>query len=266
MSKTLALIGSRFGKLTVIGYDGKDKFGKHRWLCACDCQGPNSIKSVEQGKLFRKDSTPTRSCGCLVLKHGASANSHTTPTYRTWASINERIKRPENPSYKYYGGKGIKICEQWDSRNSDGFSNFLADMGERPKGKTIGRIDSSGDYEPSNCRWETAREQGGNKKNNRVFAIEGIEMTLAEWSRQTGVPATTIAHRINSGWDAAAAITTPSRELDQSWMQSRLIEANGKRLSVKQWAEVTGVGAGTIYARLNSGWDEEKAVLTPPTR
>lgn len=266
MAKTLALIGTRFGKLTVIGYDGRDKFGKHRWLCACDCQGPNSIKSIEQGKLFRKDSTPTRSCGCLVLKHGASANSRTTPTYRTWVSINERIKRPENPSYKYYGAKGIKICERWDSRNPEGFSNFLADMGERPEGKTIGRINVFGNYEPGNCRWETAREQASNKGNNRVIEIAGLKMTIAEWSRQTGVSQNTIFNRLSAGWDASEAITKPPKKLDQSWNKFRMIEAGGRRLSVKEWAEVTGLSPGTIYARLRSGWDEEKAVLTPPTR
>lgn len=142
----------------------------------------------------------------------------------------------------------------------------MADMGERPEGKTIGRINVFGSYEPGNCRWETAREQASNKGNNRVIEIAGLKMTVAEWSRQTGVSQNTIFNRLSAGWDAGEAVTKPPKKLDQSWNKFRTIEAGGKKLSVKEWAEVTGISPATIYARLRNGWDEEKAVLTPPTR
>lgn len=95
-------------------------------------------------------------------RHGHTANGVISPTYRSWTAMNARCTYPSQPQYADYGGRGIRVCEQWKGRG--GFDNFLADMGERPDGTTLDRIDPDGNYEPSNCRWATPSEQAANKR------------------------------------------------------------------------------------------------------
>lgn len=100
----------------------------------------------------------------FIKKHGHSLGNYKTrsKTYRSWERMRERCNRPKHKSYAYYGGRGIKICERWND-----FNNFLSDMGERPEGKTIDRINVNGNYEPSNCKWSTSREQRVNQRPRR---------------------------------------------------------------------------------------------------
>lgn len=152
----------RFGRLIALLPQGKDNHGMYRWLCQCDCGREKVVRSSDliQGK--------TKSCGCFhdeaiakrAFRHGHSKGAHSkgTKTYSTWMAMRDRCRYPNYKDYKYYGGKGIKVCERWNS-----FENFLTDMGERPEGLTLDRIDSNGDYEPGNCRWATWAEQRANQ-------------------------------------------------------------------------------------------------------
>lgn len=128
-----------------------------------------------------------------------------TPTWKAWSAMRDRCLTPTNKSYPRYGGRGITICDRWES-----FEAFLADMGERPKGTTLGRIDNDGPYSPDNCRWETARQQANNRRNNVRVRWRGEERTVAEWARIVGLERKTLEYRIRSGWDAERALTTPS--------------------------------------------------------
>lgn len=116
------------------------------------------------------------------LKHGYFG----TPTYKSWSEMKYRC---ENKSRKYY--VDISYCKEWES-----FENFLADMGERPKGKSIDRIDNNGNYEPKNCRWATPKEQANNKRNNHLFECKGEKLTLTNWSKKLGIKRSTLAQRI----------------------------------------------------------------------
>lgn len=149
-----------FGRLTVLYRAKRPPEYKNRsvfWHCRCVCGNEVALPSerLQHGK--------TRSCGCVRQEfyrrgHGHAVRGARSDTYQSWACMRTRCLNPNANDYPDYGGKGITVCERWDS-----FENFLADMGERPEGMTIDRKDGRGHYEPDNCRWATAHEQRVNR-------------------------------------------------------------------------------------------------------
>lgn len=152
--------GQVVGRLTVLERKGTNRHGHPVWLCRCECGVEKRLTSCNLS-----GSRPVRSCGCLRRDfgkqgtHGHTLNGKRSPTYNSWRSMRRRCNSPNYRQYNLYGGRGITICPRWDS-----FENFLADMGERPEGTSLDRIDHDGNYEPSNCRWATPKEQAANRR------------------------------------------------------------------------------------------------------
>jgi len=168
------LTGSRFGRLVVLSRAENDKYGRARWKVVCECGQSKVVlaQSLRAGT--------TRSCGCLPketgavagrrnrLKHGQSGyyrGKKPSPAYMSWQAMRQRCLQPNAERYPKYGGLGVTICERWQGK--DGFSNFLADLGERPAGTTLGRFGDTGNYEPENVRWMTPAEQVSNWRPDR---------------------------------------------------------------------------------------------------
>lgn len=176
-----------------MSYAGSDGYGA-TWLCACEC-GVERV--VRAGSLQRGRST---SCGCTrdvakwATHHGHQRGGKQSPTYTTWRAMLRRCSDPGHPSYKDYGGRGIGVCDAWRS-----FEAFLSDMGERPEGKYLDRIDCDGDYSAGNCRWTTNRENNNNRRNNRRLELDGRTLTVSQWGDVLGLKVGTIHARLSRG-------------------------------------------------------------------
>lgn len=134
-----------------------------------------------------------------------------TPTYRSWASAKYRCLNPRDSAFHRYGGRGITICDRW--RQS--FENFLADMGEKPTGLTLDRINNDGNYEPGNCRWATYVMQNRNRRGTHPLTFAGITAPISEWAEITGIHRMLIGQRVWNGWSVMRALTTPPRTYER---------------------------------------------------
>lgn len=170
-----------------------------------ECEKPTETKglcSMHYSRLIRTGETGT----AVTFMRGGSKQH---PLIAVYDNMKSRCYNQNNHYYKNYGGRGIKICDRW----LESFWNFAEDMIERPsKEHQLERIDNDGDYSPENCRWATRREQGLNKRSNRLITYQGITKTLSEWSLSTGIHRATLADRIDKlGWSIEDVMTKPAR-------------------------------------------------------
>lgn len=203
MGKLIDLTGKKFGKLTVIKKNGSSRNYISMWLCRCECGNEVVIRSDH----LRNGSS--KSCGCFQREKSKEANTKHgccyERVYNSWRGMKERCYNEKNSEYKHYGGKGVKVCSEWQEfipfyqwALANGYAENL----------TIDRIDNDGNYEPSNCRWATNKEQQNNKSNNRLITYKGETKTLAQWAETTGIAYYTLWHRINKyHWSIEEAFT-----------------------------------------------------------
>jgi len=182
-----------------------------------------------------------------------------TPEHRVWTQIRQRCLNPKNKHYIYYGGRGITICERWHR-----FTAFMEDMGPRPDGMTVERIDTNKGYEPENCRWATWDEQRHNKRNNRWFTFNGKTLILADWARELGVSKYLLSSRIdNYGWSVERAFSEPAGTRKKS---DRILLFRGEALSMVEWCRRLGLNYALVKHRLRPGsknpWTIERALTT----
>lgn len=200
------LQGQRFGLLTVVSAHSKMPNGARVWACRCDCGADCNVTTA------RLRSGQKTTCGCRGIgfrKHGHTIGKRESPTYVSWASMIARCTQPTTANYKSYGGRGISVCARWKV-----FANFLDDMGERPPGMTIDRLDNNRNYDPDNCRWATHAQQSQNLRSNKLNA-ESVK-------------------RISELIDLGESIATLASKFDVSIATIRSIRKG------KSWWSVTG--------------------------
>lgn len=205
MPKLIDITGQKFGRLTVIErYDVSNR--SVRWLCVCECGNKTKVTG------YALRSGHSNSCGCLSRemsvtrkkKHGQSkCNSWgETGAYKSWCSMLQRCVNTKNPYYSNYGARGITVCNDWRD-----FQNFYRDMGPRPIGSSIDRIDGNGNYEPGNCRWADRVTQQNNTRRNRLIECHGKTQSIAIWAREIGVSYECLLARIARGWSVEEALS-----------------------------------------------------------
>jgi hypothetical protein len=188
--------GDRFGLLTVV--DGYVE--KNRASVRCQC---SSVTIVERANLRNKNTTR---CNSNVHKgtHG-NTKAKATGAYKTWSAMIQRCTNPRSKEYRNYGGRGIKVCDEWFD-----FTNFLRDMGSKPEGMTIERINNDQGYSRNNCRWATKHEQCQNTRLTKKLTMHGRTQSLAVWAREAGLRPGAVYKRIKLGWAPERAVTMPA--------------------------------------------------------
>ena len=245
------IVGQKFGRLTVIKYLYSKKH-KPYWLCQCDCGN----EYVACSGALRDGNT--RSCGCLAkesfremiknnIKHGMSESK----IYYIYKGMKQRCYNPTGTNYKNYGGRGIKVCDEWLGEH--GFENFYKwaiDNGYKDlphKQCTIDRIDVNGNYEPNNCKWSNAVEQANNTRRNVNINFNGKTQTLTRWCRELDLSIGMVLSRIHRGVKIEIALTTPKTD------RHKYYEYNGEKYTIQQLSKMFNIPEMTLYSRLNAG-------------
>ena len=231
MGKKVEMIGKRFGRLLVISEDKRDSSGTIHYKCLCDCGNEKIIKgySLRCGL--------TQSCGCYHLECVSKDNPiYKRRLYRTYWSMRNRCEYPGSKYYYCYGGRGIRVCEEW--KDFETFEKWAYENGFK-EGLTLDRIDVNGNYEPSNCRWITQKEQCYNTRRNIYITANGERKTVTEWSQITGIKKATIERRIKLNWKEEDLLKpvdksySHGKEIKESWNKRKVIASHdGSRVYI----------------------------------
>lgn len=272
------VIGQRFNRLTIIEQYGEGRTSK--CLCKCDCGGE---KITTYSNLSTNN---TMSCGCLHREmliernkktgkwNGASGNEDTKSLYSVWSAMRIRCTNESSWAYKWYGAKGVKVCEDW-SEDFSNFSDWAFDNGYAI-GLTIDRVDSNGNYEPSNCRWVTMKIQANNKSNNKLLEYKGEVKTLAQWCEELKLNYDKTKSRLNAGrWSVEEAFEKPSGWNKYSYGEgvskrgrNIVITYDDKTLTLKEWIKELELDCDyeRLSGRARRGWSGEDILMKPSNR
>jgi hypothetical protein len=201
MGSPLDLTGQQFGRLTAIVVS--EIRPRRGWICRCSC---GTVCTVTTDKLL---SGHTRSCGCLqreiTIRRSTTHGLRHQDEYEIWCAIKARCNNPKHIAYARYGGRGIRVCDEWQHD----FPRFFADMGPRPPGLTIERKDNDKGYSADNCRWATYKEQSANSSKPRYIEWNKERRSITDWAKHLHMPRLALQGRFNNGWTIERALTEP---------------------------------------------------------
>jgi hypothetical protein len=218
------------------------------YLCKCSCG-----KEIEVTRLALKSGI--KSCRtCYNSKKRKMMEEKKGPLWSIWKGIKQRCYSKGNRAYKNYGGRGIKMCDRWKKS----FEAFCEDMGPRPEGYAIERIDNDGDYEPGNCRWATQKEQCRNKRTNRLVEYNGKLLPVSLVAELVGISPYVIYYRLNRNWPEDKLF-----RLCQERMPTETITYKGETAPIGSWAKKVGIHPEALRSRIRNGWTVEKALTKP---
>lgn len=180
------------------------------------------------------------------------------PEYKAWRDAIHRCYNPNALKYPRYGGRGITVCDEW----RENFMAFLMAVGRRPgPDYSIDRIDNDGNYEPGNVKWSTRAEQQSNMVKNTLLTLDGRTQTLSKWSRELGIPKSTISTRLANGWSDEDALTVLTSGVPER--ADCVGTYKGRALTLEAVAEMVGLAVETIQTRMKVGWSLIDAVCVP---
>ena len=249
------IIGKKFGRWTVIGNYRKIGYRKE-YLCKCSCE-KQTVKYVNYQCLKRGQS---QSCGCLAVEltrqrmttHGGSHSR----LFGIWCDMKVRCNNPNDKCYDRYGGRGIKVCDEWQ-KDFKSFRDWSYSNGYKDNLKwtecSLDRIDNNKGYSPDNCRWVDSYVQGNNKRNNIIIELNGEKKTAAEWGRELGIRPATIRARYRRG------------QFDNILGKNNhdvFLTLNGESHTMAEWSRITGINIQTISERNKKGWPVERVLST----
>lgn len=270
MGRIKNLTGQRFGRLVVLGQDDyyTDKSGRRyvMWKCQCDC---GNITSVRTGSL---NCGETKSCGCyaksIKKENSVKTNKKVRRLYTIWLGMKQRCYRKDCKAYKWYGERGIIVCDEWvhDFRC---FEKWAYDNGYK-EGLSIERKDPNGNYEPSNCEWIELSAQQNNKRNTVRIKIGGKYFTINELSKMYGINRNTLYFRYSNGASQEELLKPPRTARESLSKASEKLHEEAIRVTVGnethtiyEWSEICNIKPSTLYNRFITGKTGESFIAKP---
>src|SRR5690625_679951 len=241
-SDFINIIGKRYGRWTVLEYAGKNKHGQDTWLCRCDCGTERVVRGL--------GGIRSKSCGCLQRETAKSLSwvnkthgDYGTSLYRVWAAMKRRCNNHNVREFKWYGGRGISYCDEWEQYET--FKKWAIDSGYKPH-LTLDRDNTNGDYEPSNCRWVSMKEQQHNRRNNIWVETNEGPMIIADLARKTGISDKILYQRYHEGARTVEELTTSKERVIN-------IEYEDQFYTLKEIAERHSLKSKTVWMRYKRG-------------
>lgn len=257
----LNLIGQSFNNLEVIRFTGNThpKRGKI-YECKCKC---GNLVDVPTIYIRRKSKY---SCGCSRKTRKdkgvkrVEVKRKGTRLYRIWRNMRRRCNNPNSDYYENYGGRGIKVCDEWDDFLV--FRKWALENGYQST-LSIDRVDNDGNYEPGNCRWATRTQQANNARSNVVLEYKGQSKTLSEWAECLGITYSSIHHRYSRGWTVEEIVNIPQGKRRKPSQRALRFTYKGESKTLKELSEINGIKPTTIRYRIQNGMSVSEAVTKP---
>lgn len=248
MAKRRMFAGEKFGRLTVIKLISGQKC-----LCKCEC---GNVKEFSKYNILNG---ATSSCGCFRKQKLTDINfingKSGTRIMKIFYGMKKRCYNTNSSAYKNYGGRGIKICDEW-LNNTQNFYDWAIKNGYKDN-LSIDRIDVNGNYEPNNCRWANKKVQANNTRLNHLITYNGETKNITQWAKELNISPKILNDRIVKCKLPLEVAMKPIKNL-----RLNIIEYNGEKRTLTEWAKKLNINRATLSDRIHSGWSVEKAFKT----